>query len=105
MSEQLQTHESGQANKQPTRITIEEPDPLGGIPIDVRKGIRQRILGKVSMGPGTLEEAGVLRAHQAQAAEDIARGKTPGMGSEVVGPLAQGRAASLVRDQNITKYS
>lgn len=66
-----------------------------GTPVEVHRGIGHRVLSKVGLDSRSLEEAGVIRTHQAQAAESLAQGNPPVFGSEKVGLNGHVRTQNL----------
>lgn len=75
----------------------------GPVPIDVQRGIGQRVLNKIGLDRESLREAGVIRTHEAQASEDIARGLKPAETANV-GPQGQTRAENLIDRQKIRQF-
>jgi hypothetical protein len=64
-------------------VTLPEAGMDQGQEIQVKRGLGERALERIGLDSASLAEAGVLRANQAQTAQDTARGlKEPGGLSE-----------------------
>lgn len=86
------------------RIEVQDqsPDP---VPITVKKGLGQRALSKIGLDSDTLRDAGVIRAGEAQRAQDIAA--QPDAPVELgASPIEAERAQQLIENTqgNIKRY-
>ncbi len=72
--EQIQVSQQMADAARPEPLTPPEAGLDQGQQIEIKKGLGERVLGRLGMDETSLRDAGVLRANQAQAAETTARG-------------------------------
>jgi hypothetical protein len=58
------------------RIEVQDQSP-DSINVEVKRGIGQRVLSKIGMDEATMQEARIMRANQAQNAQDTALNNAP----------------------------
>lgn len=79
------------------RIEVQDqsPDP---VPITVKKGLGQRALNKLGLDSDTLQDAGVIRAGEAQRAQDIAAEPNKAPSELSASPIVAERAQQLIEN-------